>query len=60
MCLACTGFKQTERKKYEEEERQAEKKRIERKEGEQEGGKEGKERQREYIHYQKIKKMLVT
>lgn len=36
------------------------KKRIERKEGEQEGGKEGKERQREYIHYQKIKKMLVT
>lgn len=32
------------------------KKRIERKEGEQEGGKEGKERQREYIHYQKIKK----
>lgn len=36
------------------------KKRIERKEGEQKGGKEGKEKQREYIHYQKIKKMLVT
>lgn len=56
MCLACTGFKQTERNKYEEEERQAEKKRIERIEGEQEGGKEGKERQRESIYYQKIKK----
>lgn len=36
------------------------KKRIERIEGEQEGGKEGKERQRESIYYQKIKKMLVT
>lgn len=59
MCLACTGFKQTERNKYEEEERQAEKKNREerRRAG---GGKEGKERQREYIHYQKIKKMLVT
>lgn len=59
MCLACTGFKQTGRKKYEEEERQAEKKNREerRRAG---GGKEGKERQREYIHYQKIKKMLVT
>lgn len=32
------------------------KKRIERIEGEQEGGKEGKERQRESIYYQKIKK----
>lgn len=59
MCLACTGFKQTERKKYEEVERQAEKKNREerRRAG---GGKEGKERQRESIHYQKIKKMLVT
>lgn len=36
------------------------KKRIDRKEGEQEGGKEGKESWREYIHYQKIRKMLVT
>lgn len=54
MCLVCTGLKQTERKKDEEEERQAGKKN--RQTGKKEGGKEGKERWREYIHYQKIKK----
>lgn len=56
MCLACTGFKQAERKKDEEDERQAEKKN--RQTGKKESRKEEKKAKkwREYMHYQKIKK----